>query len=134
MFIPGSEYRRAEIHLQYGGQTQGGISTPRGHKLIFLFSSPNGSLYGYRDGWTPDGSYYLFSGEGQKGDMEFVRGNKAVRDHVAAGKDLHLFEHVRGGWYRYVGEMRLDGYYFQDNVPDVEGHARRAIIFRLVPA
>jgi 5-methylcytosine-specific restriction protein A len=81
MFIPGSEYRRAEIHLQYGEQTQGGISTPRGHKLIFLFSSLNGSLYGYRDGWTPDGSYY-----------------------------------------------------FQDNVPDVEGHARRAIIFRLVPA
>ena len=27
MFSPGTKYRRAEIHLKYGGQPQGGIST-----------------------------------------------------------------------------------------------------------
>lgn len=133
MFTPGTEYRRTEIHLKYGGQLQGGISTPHGQSFIFLFSSPNGSLYGYRDGWSPDRSYYLFTGEGQRGDMEFVRGNKAIRDHLVTGKTLHLFEWIRPGWYRYVGEMKLDGFDIQDNVPDREGRARRAILFRLVP-
>ncbi|MCM8750044.1 hypothetical protein NET02_12885 [Thermomicrobiaceae bacterium CFH 74404] len=134
MFSPGTEYRRAEIHLKYGGQPQGGISTPHGQSFILLFSSPNGSLYGYRDGWSSDRSHYLFTGEGQTGNMEFVRGNKAIRDHQRTGKALHLFEWVRPGWYRYVGEMTLDGFEMQENVPDREGRLRRAIIFRLVPA
>ena len=43
----------------------------------------------------------LYTGEGQRGDMDFVRGNLAIRDHVANGKDLHLFEYVQTGYVRY---------------------------------
>ena len=33
MFVPGQIYhRQREIHDVYGGQRQGGISTPSGHK------------------------------------------------------------------------------------------------------
>ncbi len=44
--------------------------------------------------------HYLFTGEGQKGDTEFVRGNRAIRDHLVTEKELRLFEWVRPGWYR----------------------------------
>jgi 5-methylcytosine-specific restriction protein A len=40
---------------------------------------------------------FLYIGEGQKDDMLFVRGNKAIRDHAADGKDLHLFTYVNRG-------------------------------------
>ncbi len=37
MFKIGKIYRRADLHEQYGGQSQGGISTPRAHPFIMLF-------------------------------------------------------------------------------------------------
>ena len=40
---------------------------------------------------------FLYIGEGQKDDMLFVQGNKAIRDHAADGKDLHLFTYVNRG-------------------------------------
>lgn len=75
-FEVGKEYKRTDIHDAYGGQRQGGISTPADHDLIFLFSSSSGEEYGYIDGWQ--GDIFHYSGEGQKGDMEFTRGNRAI--------------------------------------------------------
>jgi len=38
--------------------------------------------------------------------MQFVRGNKAVRDHFKDGKEVYLFSYGRRrGWVRYVGQM-----------------------------
>ena len=42
--------RRAEIHSAYGGQEQGGISTPTGTSAIFLFTGESGGQFGYDDG------------------------------------------------------------------------------------
>jgi 5-methylcytosine-specific restriction protein A len=42
--------RRDEIHEKFGGQGQGGISTPRATPAIFLFTGETGEQYGYRDG------------------------------------------------------------------------------------
>jgi hypothetical protein len=51
MFEVGRVYdRRREIHKPYGGQHQGGISTPRGRPFVLLFTSPTGEQYGYKDG------------------------------------------------------------------------------------
>jgi hypothetical protein len=47
--------RRADIHGPYGGQQQGGISTPSRYRCIFLFSSPSGRQHGYQDGWNEEG-------------------------------------------------------------------------------
>lgn len=122
--------RREEIHGEFGGQQQGGISTPEG-PFVFLFTGEMGEQYGYKDGWT-DG-VFLYVGEGQRGDMEFVRGNKAIRDHAINGKELLLFEAVkRNGSYRYAGEFACAGWHLRD-ARDADGATRRVIVFELVP-
>ncbi|HEV2129108.1 MAG TPA: hypothetical protein VGR22_10860, partial [Thermomicrobiales bacterium] len=129
----GNRYRRRDLHRHYGGQWQGGISTPSAHPLVFLFTGETGEQYGYRDGWEPDGTF-RYTGEGQLGDMAFVRGNAAIRDHAAEGKDLHLFEVSGRGFVRYVGQMVCAGYDIVPGIPDWEGSLRAAIVFRLVEA
>jgi len=133
MFVPGHEYRREDIHRLFGGQRQAGIVTPRGSQVILLFSSPSGSLYGYKDGWSDDGRWYLYTGEGQYGDMTFTRGNRAILEHRKHNRTLHLFERTRPGVYRYVGEMECDGYELHPGVPDRSGRPRTVIVFRLRP-
>lgn len=131
MFIPGQIYRRRELHQKYGGQPQGGISTPRNHNLIFLFTGETGHQYGYRDRWIEDG-IFLYSGEGQRGDMTFIRGNKAIRDHIKKGEDLHLFKDVGGGEVQYLGQMVCTGCKDRRG-PDLAGQDRRIIVFELTP-
>src|SRR5262249_54080794 len=108
-FEPGGIYNRVHhIHDVYGGQRQGGISTPKSVPLIFLFTGETGDQYGYRDGPRDDGTF-LYTGEGQLGDMEFVRGNLAIRDHTSDGRDLLLFEKVKQpGNYRFIGLFACD--------------------------
>jgi 5-methylcytosine-specific restriction protein A len=131
-FDVGRRYRRRDVHGQYGGQQQGGISTPREHPFIMLITGDSGTAYGYSDGWEDDGTFRYF-GEGQVGDMEFVRGNRAIRDHAVDGRELHLFEDIKDGFLRYVGEMSCAGYALVSDVDDVNGDPREAIAFRLVP-
>ncbi|MBU1746991.1 MAG: HNH endonuclease [Chloroflexi bacterium] len=129
MFIPGQIYNRRHLHQLYGGQQQSGISTPSQHNLIMLFTGEQGSQYGYQDNWTDDG-VFLYTGQGQTGDMIFMRGNRAVRDHAADGKDLYLFEYVQPGQVRYMGQMVCTGFQYRQ-APDREGNERRVITFEL---
>lgn len=62
--------------------------------------------------------------------MQMIAGNKAVRDHVGAGKHLLLFEYVRKGQVRYVEEFEYLTHHFAE-LPDRNGNARRAIVFEL---
>lgn len=133
MFEPGGVYRRdRDIHDVFGGQRRGGISTPKSAPLIFLFTGESGVQYGYRDGPRTDGTF-AYTGEGQIGDMEFVRGNLAIRDHISSGRDLLLFEKLKQpGSYRFVGLFACDGYEY-GTAPDREGAPRRIIVFHLRP-
>ena len=65
---------------KYGGQSRSGITTPSKHPVIFLITSDKGEEFGYTDGWTDNGSFEI-CGEGQVGDMQYVRGNKAILEH-----------------------------------------------------
>ncbi|HWE38759.1 MAG TPA: hypothetical protein VG406_19580 [Isosphaeraceae bacterium] len=130
-FEAGRRYRRRELHERFGGQRQGGISTPAEHPLIFLFSSPSGEAYGYRDGWASDGTY-VYTGEGQRGDMALTRGNSAILHHEQHGKDLHLFEAAGKGFVEYVGEMTCVGHERRRG-PDLDGHLREILMFKLLP-
>jgi hypothetical protein len=105
--------RQRDIHARFGGQAQGGISTPTGCPAIFLFTGESGERYGYSDDWGGD-DVFLYTGEGQEGDMLFVRGNKAIRDHVSNGKDLLLFRAIRKGQgYRYLGQFICTSWEFR---------------------
>lgn len=131
-FEVGRVYRRRDdIHARFGGQRQGGISTPSGVPYIFLFTGESGEQYGYRDGWNEDG-VYLYTGEGQIGDMKFVRGNRAIRDHLSDGKDLLMFENVgRGKGVRFVGRFACASWETRIG-PDLKGDDRQVIVFHLL--
>lgn len=129
--VGGVYHRRNDIHARFGGQRQGGISTPSGVPYIFLFTGESGGQYGYRDGWNEDG-VYLYTGEGQAGDMQWVRGNRAIRAHLADGKDLLLFENLgRGRGVRFVGCFACASWETRTG-PDVRGDEREVIVFHLV--
>jgi len=131
MFILHEKYNRKELHGSYGGQSRGGISTPSEHNFIMLFTGESGRQYGYKDRWSEDG-LFLYTGEGQVGDMEFIRGNKAILEHAEQGKDLYLFEYVARGYVQYLGQMVCRGYE-KHNAPDRDGNDRQVIVFKLAP-
>jgi 5-methylcytosine-specific restriction protein A len=127
-------HRRREIHARFGGQEQGGMITPASHNLIFLVTGKSGRQHGYEDHWSDDGSTFFYFGEGQAGDMRFIKANAALRDHSAKGEDVHLFEEVssKDGYLRYKGQFICTGYEFVD-APDTGHNMRKAILFELVP-
>lgn len=133
MFDIGKVIRRRSLDEQYGGQQQGGISTPSQYPLVILFTGESGQGFEYSDGWENDGTF-RYTGEGQVGDMTFRAGNKAIRDHAVKGKDLHMFEDAGRAHVRYLGQMVCAGYEEVPGVPDRDGHLRTAIVFRLLPA
>lgn len=133
VFIPGQMYRRRELHERFGGQRQGGISTPARAPFILLITGESGKQHGYSDEWTNDGTF-LYSGEGQRGDMKFVGGNRAIRDHVAKSKALEVFEQDKKDkrFLRYLGEMEYVEHTYREAL-DTDGKLRKAIVFHLRP-
>ena len=123
-------HRRQEIHAPYGGQQQGGMSTPKDYPVIFLFTGESGRAYGYADEFREDG-IFLFYGEGQHGNMEFIRANRALRDHRQEGEQVHLFEAMGGGYVKYVSEVECVGYETIEKQSDRDKTARDYIVFHL---
>lgn len=135
LFIPEQLYhRKRHIHAEFGGQEQGGMITPAKHNLIFLVTGSSGRQHGYEDRWSEDGTTFFYYGEGQVGDMQFIKANLALRDHAVNGEDVHLFEEVteKSGYLRYRGQMVCTGHEWV-NAPDRERNMRKAILFELVP-
>ena len=61
MFVVGESYSRAkDIHDQFGGSRQSGISPSKSHPFIFLFTGDSGETYGYEDGWQKDDGVFHF--------------------------------------------------------------------------
>lgn len=130
MFFVGQVYnRRKDIHEKYRGQSQGGISTPKGFPLIFIFTGETGKKYGYHDTFRDDG-VFLLTGEGMKGDMSMVRGNLAIATHNKKGKTLQLFQILKRGMVQYMGQAQCLNHHYEKR-PDVENKIRDAIIFEL---
>lgn len=131
-FVVGQEYsRRDEIHLNYGGSWQNGISSSGACPSIFLFTGETGEQYGYRDDFDASG-VFSFTGEGQVGDMGFKAGNRSIRDHATDGRALYLFRSLgKGKGQQYLGEFALANYSIRRG-PDREGNERSVIVFHLL--
>jgi hypothetical protein len=128
-FIPSKLYKRSQIHDEYGGNRQGGISPSAKVPYIFIFSGKSGAQYGYKDGWD-NHNIFSYTGEGQVGDMQFIRGNLALKDHLNIGKRVFLFEIEGGGLVKFISEMEFfDADYFE--TPDINGSNRIGIKFFL---
>ena len=129
----GPLYRR-DLHAALGGQTQSGISPSTREPVVLLFSDPiSGPQHGYIDEWGQDGLYHN-TGEGQLGDQVMARGNKAIQDHSASGRELHLFHGSgKGQPISYVGQFSYVDHYDKDAPETGGGPIRRVLVFRLRP-
>lgn len=104
-FIPEHIYnRRQDIHALYGGNWQSGICPSANFPYIFIFSGKSGKLHGYQDGWD-NPNVFSYTGEGQSGNMEFTRGNLALKDQIKNGKRVFLFESEAKGFVRFKSEL-----------------------------
>lgn len=124
--------RRDDVHRPYKGQERSGIVTPKGVPGIFIFTGHGGGAIGYQDTFQPDGSL-RYTGEGQIGDMRMAKGNLAIHDHAANGKDLLVFQQLKkGSGIRFLGLFVCTDWGIERQ-PDLKGTERDAIVFTLTP-
>lgn len=122
--------RRRDIHARFGGQQQGGIITPAEHPVVIIITGEEGGQHGYTDNIREDGVFEYF-GEGQIGDMQLIRGNRAIAEHSKEGKALLLFRKVaRDGSLRFEGEWICEDVLRRPG-PDRDGAVRTALVFEL---
>lgn len=132
MFKIDKIYKRSDLHDQYGGNRQGGIANCANHPLIFIFTGKTGEQYGYEDGWDED-NFFHYTGEGQKGDMTFSKGNMAILKHQENKKQVFLFEDQGKGLWRFIDQLELvDFIYFP--IPVNSEKPRQGIKFKLKSA
>ncbi len=129
--LPGGKIKRSALHRRYGGRQQGGISPSAKTPNVFLFTDPaRGVRLGYIfDGLADDG-LYDYTGEGQAGDQLMVQGNRAIRDHQAEGRELHLFD-AAGKRLTYIGQFEYVSDYRGDAPQKGSPEERSVIVFRL---
>lgn len=128
MFEVGREYKRTAIHEKYKGSRQRGITRSSSHSIVLIFTSNTGQAFGYIDEFR-DG-VFMYTGEGQVGDMEMNRGNAAIRDHARENNTLHIFESTKKAYVRYVGSAEYLGHH-EEARPDRDKNDRKAIVFHL---
>lgn len=127
MFVAEQIYRRKDIHDLYGGNRQSGICPSAKMPYIFIFTGSSGRQHGYKDEWLNE-DVFSYSGEGQIGDMQFTKGNLALRDHLDTSKRVFLFEYIAKGAVKFVDELSfLDCDYFVTH--DSAGNDRNGIKF-----
>ena len=131
-FVVGQEYmRQRDIHRNYGGSWQNGISSSAVCPDIFVFTGDSGAQYGYKDGFDEAG-VFSYSGEGQTGNMVFKSGNRSLRDHAKDGRAVYLFEALgKGKPCRYLGEFVVANHSTARG-PDKAGAQRDIIVFHMM--
>lgn len=139
---PGAIVTCAEISAQYGGAVFGGIQPSTRTPNVFVYSDPETSadIYPY-DGWSEDQTVFLYTGEGQQGDQQLTKGNKAILQHRSDGRTLRVFAaegHLDGTstrTHRYLGAFEVDDRlpYVRQPAADTDGEERSVIVFRLRP-
>lgn len=129
---PGASIKRKRLHEQYGGREQGGISPSAETPNVFLFmnkkrGAENGYIY---DGVHEDKKTLYYTGEGRYGPQKMIQGNRAIRDHKAEGRALHVFESQPEGVV-HLGEFEYVSHKSADAPPKGGGELRKVIVFKL---
>lgn len=78
-----------------------------------------------------DEKTFLYSGEGQYGNIKLTKGNKAIIEHKENDKRIILIEYVSIGFVKYIGEMKYKSHRFIKS-EDLTGVERVAIVFELI--
>ncbi len=117
-----------EFNIKIAGFGRGINITEHSIVLISSIDKENGSFV-YHDHWEENGDY-IYSGEGQVGDMYMTRGNEAIKDAAKNGKDLYLFVKFSPAEYYFQGRFACVDIKYEDD-EDRNGTMRREIKFRL---
>jgi hypothetical protein len=106
----GDRIVRKRLHDLYGGQRQGGISTPTGSPNIFIFTDPTtGEQHGYFDEWQGDELHYCGEGQPHRGDQTMSGGNRAILEHEQRGKPIRAFYGSKGTVTEQVSSRWVKG-------------------------
>ena len=130
--LPALTYK--EVEKRFGIKISGfgrGINVNAKRDAVVLISSFDEKLgnYGYHDCWIDKG-VYCYSGEGDCGDQELKRGNKAIVEAGGEGKTIHLIVKFSSTEYYYKGEYGLIEYKLEDE-KDIYGNIRKEYKFIL---
>jgi hypothetical protein len=132
---PGDTIKRKDLHQQFGGSRQSGISPSAQSPHVFFFSDrSSGEQHGYLDEWKSDGCFH-YVGEGQRGDQRMTGGNRAILEASQNGRALRGFEGTGGDViYRGRFELAADNPWYTTDAPETGGGPIRiVIVFRLRP-
>jgi hypothetical protein len=129
LVLPGDTLTNEQLNDIFGVANMGGIRISKLTGTILLVSSVDNDLYEDRD---QDG-FFSYTGEGQRGDQELVRGNKALYDSPGTGAPLLLFYKKQANEYEFQGEVRLAAVPTQEQQPDADGQSRAVWVFPLAP-
>jgi len=124
-------YIRANLHDCFGGSRYSSISACISHDSpILIFTNPKTGQDVYKDKFL-NGSFY-YSGEGRIGNMQWTKGNLAIRDHKINHREIHLFESDGFGGAKYIDRLELSDINYYQNFDD-NGNQRTAFQFILNP-
>lgn len=127
--LPGEKIKRTELHQLFGGGRQGGISPSAQTPNVLIFSDlASGKQHGYVDTWRDDGCFH-YVGEGQRGDQQMIKGNRAILESAKKGRALRVFNGV-GGIIEYKGQFALDSQqpWYTTDAPETGGRLLRSVI------
>lgn len=123
-------YNRSQLHDEFGGNRQRGISNCVNYPFILIFSNPDTEQQDvYVDEWKK--KYFYYSGEGRVGDMTMTGGNSSILNHENDNKQIHLFEKTESsGYWKYIDQLRLVdiNYYRNDDENEKERQSFQFIL------
>lgn len=109
---------RRDLHMALGGTMQSGISIASKSNAIFLFCAGEPSRSKVAGNTGHEEVLILYEGEGRH-DQTMTRGNRAIRDHVADGREIYIFASLgKGRGIHHIGQAEYRShrqYYDSEN-------------------
>jgi hypothetical protein len=130
----GTSIGRRELHDRLGGGSwQDGITRVATTDEMLVFTNDGGGEHGYgvHEGLRSDG-VFRYSGQGQSGDQQLTRNNRALVESEEKGRAIRVF---RGqGTVTYIGSFTLgDRPYTWERFPGTGSSPdRNGLVFNLV--
>lgn len=122
-------YNRRDLMDAFKGAFQSGINICKRTNTIVITSLSRKNPYGDE---RFEGEVFPYVGEGQQGDQQMNRGNKALLEAKKKGREIHLFIRYKETEYTYFGIVELVGEPYFANRLDTKGNMRKVIIFPMM--
>jgi hypothetical protein len=125
----GESYLKTDLHRMFGGNPRAGICPTESGVVLIFSDPPSGTRYGYDQNDEVALGVYRYTGEGQLGDQQLIRGNKSL----LSNRKLLLFSRQDAKSWIYVGEVVLDAVPFETaTAADRLGNLRTVFVFRFL--